>query len=186
MLFNLKQFKEKKFGVVCETKGQANQLLKFLKDQGLEWCNGKDLVKSDNKWDAYRENTFYVCEPTGVAYGSKDYTREYILIPYNDLVFEDNIKDVDGATIKCIISSSTLPLTFVDPHPNIEISAPLKIYTNKAKRTVVVKWNDGTTTKATCSEEDHFDIAVGFAMAYVKKVYGGKKKLLRTINKLSK
>lgn len=70
--------------------------------------------------------------------------------------------------------------------PNSKPLKPLKIYTNEKKKVVVVKWEDGTTTKATCSQDDHFDVTVGFAMCYVKKVYGGKKKLLKQVNKLSK
>lgn len=41
-------------------------------------------------------------------------------------------------------------------------------------RTTIIKWSDGTQTEAVCSPEDNFDKQVGFAIAYTRKMNGGK------------
>lgn len=62
-------------------------------------------------------------------------------------------------------------------------------YVNEEKRTVVIKWSSGQTTKATCHEKDTFDPIVGFAIAFCKFFYGSNKNFhseaLKYINKHS-
>ena len=41
-------------------------------------------------------------------------------------------------------------------------------------KTTIIKWADGTQTEAVCSPEDNFDKKVGFAIAYTRKINGGK------------
>lgn len=41
-------------------------------------------------------------------------------------------------------------------------------------RTTIVIWNDGSKTKATCSENDIFDEQIGLASCLLKKMYGKK------------
>ncbi len=47
------------------------------------------------------------------------------------------------------------------------------VYVNEVKRTVVIKWTDGTASKATCHDDDKFDPLTGFAIAYMKHLCGG-------------
>jgi hypothetical protein len=49
------------------------------------------------------------------------------------------------------------------------------------KKQVIIRWNDGTKTKATCNEKDDFDIKVGFAIAFTRKFFENDKKLERYI-----
>jgi hypothetical protein len=41
-------------------------------------------------------------------------------------------------------------------------------------KTTIIKWSDGTQTEAVCSDADNFDKQVGFAIAYTRKMNGGK------------
>lgn len=41
-------------------------------------------------------------------------------------------------------------------------------------KTTIIKWSDGTQTEAVCAPEDNFDKQVGFAIAYTRKMNGGK------------
>lgn len=41
-------------------------------------------------------------------------------------------------------------------------------------KTTIIKWSDGTQTEAVCSKDDEFDKQVGFAIAYTRKMNGGK------------
>lgn len=43
------------------------------------------------------------------------------------------------------------------------------VYINDKKKQVCIKWEDGTTTKSTCSDMDEFDLNVGFAIAFTRK-----------------
>lgn len=62
-------------------------------------------------------------------------------------------------------------------------------YVNEEKRTVVILWADGTSTKSTCHKEDNFDPVAGFAIAFAKHYYGSSKKFhefaLKNVNKHS-
>ena len=49
-------------------------------------------------------------------------------------------------------------------------------------KVMVVIWDDGAKTRATCSDADPFDVEIGFAMCLVKKLYG-KKKLAKILKK---
>jgi len=51
-------------------------------------------------------------------------------------------------------------------HPELE-----KVYANPTKQTIVLKWTDGTTTKANCDEADNFDLEKGVAVAMAKKYF---------------
>jgi len=58
------------------------------------------------------------------------------------------------------------------------------VFYNEEKRTVVIKWKDGTTTKSTCYETDYFDPFVGFCIAYTVKDFSGKAKLKAKIMRM--
>jgi hypothetical protein len=55
------------------------------------------------------------------------------------------------------------------------------VVVNHKKKQVIIRWNDGTTTKATCNEKDDFDIKVGFAIAFTRKFFKNDKKVERYI-----
>ena len=57
------------------------------------------------------------------------------------------------------------------------------IYANEVKKTVAVVLKDGTTKVAKCSPEDSFDLEVGFALAFTRAYFGGKKKTKEIIRK---
>ena len=45
------------------------------------------------------------------------------------------------------------------------------IYINADKKVIVLKWNDGETTKAVCDPQDKFDIEAGVFLALAKRYY---------------
>ena len=55
------------------------------------------------------------------------------------------------------------------------------IYVNEKKQQVVIKWKDGTTTKATCQEGDEFDLLTGFTIAFNRKLFKSDKASLKFI-----
>lgn len=57
------------------------------------------------------------------------------------------------------------------------------IYANKEKRTIVIKWQDNTSTKVTCNEKDTWDIEKGIAMAVAKKALGNNYNAYTILNK---
>lgn len=68
MKFNLDKIMGKK--VHCDTEEKANELLKFLHENGFVWSGGNSLLDGSN-WCVYRKNTYYnveVCE--WVTYGN--------------------------------------------------------------------------------------------------------------------
>lgn len=58
-----------------------------------------------------------------------------------------------------------------------------RIYHND--KTVIVYWTDGTSTRATCSEDDTFDITVGLLIAVGKKAFSNKEQLVKIADKLA-
>ena len=56
-----------------------------------------------------------------------------------------------------------------------------KIYADKKKKTIAVKWTDGTVTKAKTTE--NFDLETGVAMAVLKKVIISHHHLQKIIEK---
>jgi hypothetical protein len=59
-------------------------------------------------------------------------------------------------------------------------------YINEAERIVVVKFSDGSVSKATCSKADVFDTYAGFAIAVAKKMYGNAREFHNKVDKLIK
>jgi len=60
------------------------------------------------------------------------------------------------------------------------------IYVNEAERIVVVKFSDGSVSKATCSKADVFDVHAGFAIAVAKKLYGNSQDFHNKVDRLVK
>lgn len=58
------------------------------------------------------------------------------------------------------------------------------VYVNKEKKTVAVKFVDGTTQKVSCSPEDTFDIQNGIALCIAAKAYGSKTQLKKALAKV--
>lgn len=48
------------------------------------------------------------------------------------------------------------------------------VYSNEAKKTTTIIWQDGSTSQATCEKGDKFDVEKGIAMAIAKKAIGSK------------
>lgn len=70
----------------------------------------------------------------------------------------------------------TLQMGFSSPKDRIK-----KIYVNKEKRLVIVKWIDGSSTKVKCQPGDDFCITIGVALAYCYKFFGSKNKFNKVI-----
>ena len=57
-------FKSKKaLGIYCNTKKEANILLKAFDKLGKKWCNG-DSYLEENHWNEYKSNTCYFNDGT--------------------------------------------------------------------------------------------------------------------------
>ena len=84
--------------------------------------------------------------------------------------------------IKGTINTSAITVGTVDPkivNTHLEIhSGPIYYQKYQPKKVIfnkpatIVYWTDGTKTVVKCKKGDRFDKWTGFAMAYLKKVYG--------------
>ena len=60
------------------------------------------------------------------------------------------------------------------------------IIVNKAKRLVVVRWVDNSTTKVQCQPGDDFSVDIGVALAYCYKFFGSKTQFRKVISEHTK
>ena len=67
---------------------------------------------------------------------------------------------------------------------NTDVPEPVAIYANEEKRTVVVLWDDGETSKVTCGTNDTFSAEAGFFAAFTQKMYGGKPAYKQAFNNM--
>ena len=65
-----------------------------------------------------------------------------------------------------------------------DVPEPVTIFANEEKRTVVVLWDDGDTSKVTCGEHDTFSAEAGFFAAFTQKMYGGKPAYKQAFNNM--
>ncbi len=56
------------------------------------------------------------------------------------------------------------------------------IYFNTKTNELCIKWNDDTITSAKCSDKDEFDVYIGFALAYTKKMFGSNTKMRKFVD----
>lgn len=92
----------------------------------------------------------------------------------------------EGKQWKSIYNAVIPPLfSLIDMNVNKSISTKdIKlVYINDKKRQVCIKWGDGTTTKATCSKKDEFDINIGFAIAFTRKFFKSDRVLDKFLDK---
>lgn len=59
--------------------------------------------------------------------------------------------------------------------PKENCSKPKKVIELKKQRKTIVVFQDGTSQSVTCSKEDEYDPKIGFALAYVYHLWGGRK-----------
>lgn len=67
------------------------------------------------------------------------------------------------------------------PTPHIGSPYPRKVIVRG--QTTVVLWSDGTRTKSTCSQDDKFDVTIGFSRCLCKKMFTKKQfeKVMRKV-----
>lgn len=74
---------------------------------------------------------------------------------------------------------------FKEENNNMNSARITKVITHN-DRVVIVKFSDGSFTKAVCSENDHFDLDVGIQVCLMKKMLGnaGYYKIMKDIHKM--
>ena len=78
-------------------------------------------------------------------------------VPKSVIQYIGNIRTITSARLIC---APPKPDGFFD-----------KIWINKEKRTVVIKWKDGVKTKVKCQDGDSFDAEKGIALCYMKRFF---------------
>ena len=72
------------------------------------------------------------------------------------------------------------------PHAQLVSFPPIQRVITHNDRVVIVKFSDGSFTKAVCSPNDKFDIDVGITVCLLKKVLGGTNEYNNLIRKIHK
>jgi len=123
-----------------------------------------------------------------VLYAIEDYKTKKVY-----LIGEKGLESVNKETRLHDLFTDVLEYTLLNRNFPYQPPSPYGDYTdfikakinlvivNHKKKQVIIKWNDKTTTKATCNEKDDFDIKVGFAIAFTRKFFKNDKKLERYI-----
>lgn len=89
---DLKKYKNSKTVIHCDTEEKANDLLKYLDEQGIIWRIG-DRLTENNYWEDYKERTCYNCNYENVlTYGSK-YTYKHNIIEWE--IVDENNKQIE-------------------------------------------------------------------------------------------
>lgn len=101
---------------------------------------------------------------------NKEFTYEIIAdynTTYNNPIIVKDIRKGYNNKLRTITSAKVISA------PSIKYFHE-KIYVNKDKRTIVVKWKDGTTTKMKPQDIDGFDIEKGIALCFMKKMHDNR------------
>lgn len=62
--------------------------------------------------------------------------------------------------------------------PNID-----RIFVNKKKKTIVIKWNDGVRTKVKCAKDDTWNVEAGINAAVIKRIIKSNNAYYKDIHK---
>lgn len=105
---DLKEYKYSKTVIHCDTEEKANDLLKYLDEQGIIWRVG-DRLTENNYWDDYEEQTCYNCNYENVlTYGSK-YTYKHNIIEWEIVEFKSlnnkEYNDSEVENMKCNVKN---------------------------------------------------------------------------------
>lgn len=120
-------------------------------------------------------------------YSTKNHADE--MNSYNNKVFLDGPR-IGKTVINEMISKYSTPrnsgrYSFKEENNNMNSARITKVITHN-DRVVIVKFSDGSFTKAVCSENDHFDLDVGIQVCLMKKMLGntGYYKTMKDVHKM--
>lgn len=139
-------------------------------------CHKDDICTTDGIKKHMSNPTIYECE----IYWDELYDKE-----------THNLYKYIGDEDYMIKFDSAYSVTFngeKDRRENAHILTPKieKIYANKEKGTIVIKWQTGETTKVTCHKTDKWDLEKGIMAAITKYVLGNNYNSYTTLEKYIK
>ena len=126
-------------------------------------------VKFKNK-SGYLSNKIYWYNVSSKLSLHKGFTYKIVAdydTTYNNPIIVTNVLEGYSKNLRTITSIET-----VDAPPVKYFHE--SIYVNEDKRTIVVKWKDGTTTKMKPQDIDEFDIEKGIALCFMKKMHDNR------------
>jgi hypothetical protein len=151
-------------GKLAEVTG-VNEYAKYILVKELE--NPTIIFGRDNWW---------ISKSKVKKLEENKYGGHLVFIPS---VWENKLIDTWNET-----HSSHLRITRKENFIKVNLEKDIKlVYINDKKRQVCIKWGNGTTTKATCSENDDFDINIGFAIAFTRKFFKSDRVLDKFLDK---
>lgn len=120
--------------------------------------------------------------------------KKSITIPYGKSILSEAMSLKDTLIAGCeVLKNNKIsePYTFLatpelyeflglKPYRSTEIR---NILVNENKRLITVVFTDGEHEIIKCSEEDHFDVNIGVALAITQHLYGSKSKFHKDIAK---
>lgn len=102
----------------------------------------------------------------------------YYIVADNKTKYDTPVFIVDNDIPKCMVSYigeirtiTSAKLICAPPKPDGFFE---KIWVNKEKKTVVIKWCDGVKTKVKCQDGDSFDAEKGIALCFMKRFFGNR------------
>ena len=109
--FDWEGFRSGKIAVHCDTEEKAKQFLGELKIQGIKWCSGVELNKT-NRWNEFRQETCYTAPDNGLEFSpERFYRREgFQIISYTPNYHEVKRPAKVGEWIK-VINAKFIPTT---------------------------------------------------------------------------
>ena len=129
--------------------------VRFINKETKTLSNKEYFYKVSKKLNLIKEGTYEI---------EADYSTTY----NNPVIITTIMKTAPG-----IMDIRTITRAKLLSAPSIKYFHE-KIYVNKDKRTIVVKWKDGTTTKMKPQDIDAFDIEKGIALCFMKKMHDNR------------
>ena len=81
-MYTVEDFLQSKFGISCQTEGEAKQLIEKLSQEKVKWADDIPVCCRTN-FSKYREKTFYfLYNGKELCYGNIDNCKGLLIVPY--------------------------------------------------------------------------------------------------------
>ena len=165
MLYDYELFKQEKHYIRLKTRGEWDSVMKELEAIGITWESGSPIFENRNvAWEIYVYSTIIFFRDSGIVIGrfERHTGNRKEILPLEK-----------GET-----KMTNKGMNMKELYDEIE-----KIYFNENKRTTVIKFKDGSTVKATASENTEFCEYAGFTAALMKRKYGKLENITKLIER---
>ena len=167
-MYDYELFKQGKHYIRLETTEDWYTVSDELSELGINWISGKPLATEINRWRKNKGNFLIRYDGTSLKYGS-----------YDTSFYEGKIKLLLRKKVeKGETKMTNKGMNMKELYDEIE-----NVYFNKDKRTTVIKFKDGSTVKATASENTEFCEYAGFTAALMKSKYGKLENITKLIER---